>query len=155
MPMLFSRERSRHASAMPGAKKTGDSEVGARIRGQRESLGMSQDELARRVGLRSQGSISALESGSVAWDHETLPRVARALGTSQAYLLEGPGIDMANEFKRTAEVLALALGKKGLRKAGAAERSALEAAMKTAAAAFNAALPDPPKKRRGPRTIKK
>lgn len=139
---------------MSGAKKTGDPEVGARIRGQRESLGLSQDEVGRRAGLK-QGSISALESGSVAWDHETLPRVARALHTTQAFLLEGTHGDMANEYKRTLEALGKALGKTGLRKAALADSAALEAAMRQVRAVLDAALPDPPKKLRGPRHQKK
>lgn len=54
-------------------------EVGESIRAARESAGISQRELARRMGT-SQASVGRLESGSVAATLATLQRAALALG---------------------------------------------------------------------------
>jgi ribosome-binding protein aMBF1 (putative translation factor) len=54
-------------------------EVGARIQVAREAAGMSQRELARRMGT-SQAAIDRLESGGVGATLTTLQRVAGALG---------------------------------------------------------------------------
>jgi ribosome-binding protein aMBF1 (putative translation factor) len=54
-------------------------EVGERIHAARENAGLSQRELARRMGT-SQAAIDRLESGGVAATLTTLHRVATALG---------------------------------------------------------------------------
>ena len=54
-------------------------EVGARIREARKAAGLSQRELAQRMGT-SQASIGRLESGTVSPTLATLQRAATALG---------------------------------------------------------------------------
>jgi ribosome-binding protein aMBF1 (putative translation factor) len=54
-------------------------EVGERIHDAREAAGISQRELARRMGT-SQAAINRLESGGVGATLTTLQRVATALG---------------------------------------------------------------------------
>lgn len=54
-------------------------EVGERIHAAREAAGLSQRELARRMGT-SQSAIDRLESGGVGATLTTLQRVATALG---------------------------------------------------------------------------
>jgi ribosome-binding protein aMBF1 (putative translation factor) len=54
-------------------------EVGERIREAREAAGLSQRELARRMGT-SQAAIGRLEAGRVGATLTTLQRVATALG---------------------------------------------------------------------------
>src|SRR5665213_2326269 len=54
-------------------------EVGQRIHDAREAAGLSQRELARRMGT-SQAAIDRLESGGVGATITTLQRVATALG---------------------------------------------------------------------------
>jgi ribosome-binding protein aMBF1 (putative translation factor) len=54
-------------------------EVGERIHAAREAAGLSQRELARRMGT-SQAAIDRLESGGVGATLTTLQRVATALG---------------------------------------------------------------------------
>jgi ribosome-binding protein aMBF1 (putative translation factor) len=54
-------------------------EVGERIREAREAAGLSQRELARRMGT-SQAAIGRLEAGGVGATLTTLQRVATALG---------------------------------------------------------------------------
>jgi ribosome-binding protein aMBF1 (putative translation factor) len=54
-------------------------ELGARVRAERERLGLTQEELARRMGT-SQPSVARLEAGGVAPTLDTLYRVADSLG---------------------------------------------------------------------------
>lgn len=56
--------------------------MGYRIKEFRESLGMTQEELARKSGV-SRGTISAMENGaSKETTTRTLVKIARALGKS-------------------------------------------------------------------------
>lgn len=63
------------------------SELSARIRLRREALGISQEELARRMGYRSKSSITKLEKGVNDLPQAKLEELAGALETSPAYLL--------------------------------------------------------------------
>ncbi|HEX4081925.1 MAG TPA: helix-turn-helix transcriptional regulator [Acidimicrobiales bacterium] len=54
-------------------------EVGERVREAREAAGLSQRELARRMGT-SQAAVDRLEAGGVGATLTTLQRVASALG---------------------------------------------------------------------------
>jgi ribosome-binding protein aMBF1 (putative translation factor) len=65
-------ERSYAAAALAA-------EVGARIRSAREAAGLSQRELARRMGT-SQAAVVRLEAGGVGATLTTLQRLATALG---------------------------------------------------------------------------
>lgn len=64
--------------------------VGEQIRQRRESLGMTQEELADRAGI-PQSHVSRLECGRHAPTHLTMQRVAAALDTTSAQL--DPGFD--------------------------------------------------------------
>ena len=70
-------ERAEYARAYAEALLAAD--VGERIHDAREAAGLSQRELARRMGT-SQAAIDRLESGGVAATLTTLQRVATALG---------------------------------------------------------------------------
>lgn len=63
------------------------SELSTRIRLRREALGISQEELARRMGYRSKSSITKLEKGVNDLPQAKLEELAQALETSPAYLL--------------------------------------------------------------------
>lgn len=63
------------------------SELSARIRLRREALGISQEELAQRMGYRSKSSITKLEKGINDIPHSKVEELARALETTPAYLL--------------------------------------------------------------------
>jgi ribosome-binding protein aMBF1 (putative translation factor) len=69
-------ERSEYDQAYAEARLA--AEVGERIHAAREAAGLSQRELARRMGT-SQAAIDRLESGGVGATLTTLQRVATAL----------------------------------------------------------------------------
>ena len=57
-----------------------DTDLSSRIRQRREQLGLSQEELAARMGYRSKSSITKLEKGindPVSYTHLTLPTILR------------------------------------------------------------------------------
>lgn len=60
--------------------------IGERIRELRENLGMSQDELAKKVGYKSRSSINKLEL-SRELPTRKVQAVARVLGVSPSYLM--------------------------------------------------------------------
>jgi len=62
-------------------------EMGKRIRKRREYLGLSQEELALRMGFKGKGSISRIESGEHEVKQSKLPLLAKVLDTSIAYLM--------------------------------------------------------------------
>ena len=70
-------ERREYDQAYAEAKLA--AEVGERIHAAREAAGLTQRELARRMGT-SQAAIDRLESGGVGATLTTLQRVATALG---------------------------------------------------------------------------
>lgn len=62
--------------------------VGERIRQQRESVGMSQDELAKKMGYKDRSSISKIEKESdLNITLETVQKVSEVLGCSPLYLM--------------------------------------------------------------------
>jgi ribosome-binding protein aMBF1 (putative translation factor) len=70
-------ERTEYDRAYAAAKLA--AEVGERVRQAREAAGISQRELARRMGT-SQAAVDRLEAGGVGATLTTLQRVATALG---------------------------------------------------------------------------
>lgn len=60
-----------------------------RIKSLREALGMSQDELARKVGYKGRSAISKVESGSRDISQSMIEKYANALGVSPTFLLYG------------------------------------------------------------------
>ena len=74
---MSAAERSEYERAYAAAKLA--AEVGDRVRTAREAAGISQRELARRMGT-SQSAVDRLEAGGVGATLTTLQRVASALG---------------------------------------------------------------------------
>jgi transcriptional regulator with XRE-family HTH domain len=62
--------------------------VGVRIRMIRETLGMTQEELSKRVGLQ-RASVANTEIGRQRLLLDSIERYATALGTSPKHLLKG------------------------------------------------------------------
>ena len=63
------------------------SELSTRLRLRREELGLSQEELAQRMGYRSKASITKLEKGINDIPQSKVEELAAALQTTPAYLL--------------------------------------------------------------------
>lgn len=62
--------------------------VGSRVRMIRETLGLSQDDLAKRVGLK-RVSVTNIEIGRQRLSLDSIEDFARALGTTPKHILKG------------------------------------------------------------------
>ena len=62
-------------------------DIGKRIRQRREILGLSQDELAKRVGYKSRSSINKIEIDGRGLPQSKIVQLANALDTTPAYLM--------------------------------------------------------------------
>jgi len=62
-------------------------ELFRRIRSRREELGISQDELAKRVGYKSRSSINKIEKGKNDITQSKIAEIAAALDTTPEYLM--------------------------------------------------------------------
>lgn len=63
--------------------------IGKRIKERRLELGLSQDELAKRIGLKSKSTICKIERGEDNLTSPTLQKYATALNTTSIYLMYG------------------------------------------------------------------
>ena len=60
--------------------------IGQRIKQVREALGMTQAELARRMGYSARSTINRIENGSQAFPMKKLDKFAQVLDVTPAYL---------------------------------------------------------------------
>ena len=94
------------------------SELASRVRERRAMLGLSQEELAERMGYRSKSSITKLEKGVNGLPQSKLEELASALETTPAWLLgieaapasPPPGFDPLPEMTRVPLVGSIACG---------------------------------------------
>ena len=96
------------------------SELSTRLRLRREELGLSQEQLAQRMGYRSKSSITKLEKGVNDLPLPRLEELAAALGTTPGWLLGGeaaapacpppPGFEPLPEMVRVPLVGSIACG---------------------------------------------
>lgn len=63
------------------------STIGSRIRNRREELGLSQDELGKRLGYRSRSSINKIELDQRNLTQSKIKAIADALETTPAYIM--------------------------------------------------------------------
>ena len=61
--------------------------IGDRIRERRKQLGLTQDELAERLGLSSKASVSTVENNKEKMTTDRVAKYAEALNTTSAYLM--------------------------------------------------------------------
>lgn len=61
--------------------------IGQRIKQVREALGMTQAELARRMGYSARSTINRIENGSQAFPMKKLDKFAQVLDVTPAYLI--------------------------------------------------------------------
>lgn len=76
------------------------------IRKRREELGMSQDELAHKVGYTSRSTIARIERGDINIPQDKIILFARALRVLPEYLMgwaEDEGMDISDEDIAVAE----------------------------------------------------
>lgn len=69
------------------AKGNADMNIRDRIRNRRLALNMTQEELAKKLGYKSKGSITKIESGYQNLTQPKIEAMAKALDTSPAYLM--------------------------------------------------------------------
>ncbi len=62
-------------------------EIGDRIKSRREELGMSQEELAKKVGYKSRSSVNKIEIDGRGLPQSKVVEFAKALETTPAYLM--------------------------------------------------------------------
>lgn len=74
--------------------KESSSNIYDRIRHRREQLGMSQEELAHKIGYKDRTAVSKIESAQRQIKHSMIAKLADALGTTPSYLM---GRDGAND----------------------------------------------------------
>ena len=94
-----------------------DTDLPSRIRQRREQLGLSQEELAARMGYRSKSSITKLEKGINDLPRAKLEELAAALDTTPAWLMglvdlpfPPPGFEPLPEMVRVPLVGSIACG---------------------------------------------
>ena len=75
-------------------------EVGERIRKRREQLGITQEELAKRVGYTSTSSVAKVEANANGMVQSKLLAFAKALQTTPSYLLGWEDEDQINTTKK-------------------------------------------------------
>ena len=61
--------------------------IGERIKYRREQLGLSQDELARRLGYKSRSSINKIENDASGLPQSKIVAIANALQTTPSYIM--------------------------------------------------------------------
>jgi transcriptional regulator with XRE-family HTH domain len=61
--------------------------IGDRIKYRREELGLSQDELARRLGYKSRSSINKIEKDASGLPQTKIAAIANALNTTPSYIM--------------------------------------------------------------------
>lgn len=78
----------------------------SRIKNLRESLGLSQDELAKKLGYTSRSTINKIESGKIDISRSKIEAFAKALNTTPSYLMGWDNED--DGYYEDPEVAALA-----------------------------------------------
>lgn len=64
-----------------------NSTIGERVKARREQLGLSQDELAKKLGYKSRSSINKIESDSRNLTQSKIKAIADALDTTPSYIM--------------------------------------------------------------------
>lgn len=80
--------------------------IGDRIRERRESMGLSQDELAKKLGYKSRSSINKIEKDERNLTQSKIKSIADALETTPSYIMgwEEPQTEIRKPFKPMPEM---------------------------------------------------
>lgn len=71
--------------------------IGDRIKYRREELGMSQEELAKRLGYRSRSSINKIEKDASGLPQTKIAAIAAALQTTPSYIMGWQEVQKNND----------------------------------------------------------
>ena len=71
--------------------------IGERIKYRREQLGLSQDELARRLGYKSRSSINKIENDASGLPQSKIVAIANALQTTPSYIMGWEQVQKKND----------------------------------------------------------
>lgn len=82
----------------------------ARIKQLRKQLGLSQDEFANKLGLKSRGKIANIEFGKIPVDESFLNLVCTVFGVNKEWLISGDGDMFTPPEDETAAYVAELLG---------------------------------------------
>ena len=75
--------------------------IGNRIRKKREALGLSQKELALKIGYKDRSSVAKIENDGRNLPQDKIYAIAIALETTPAYIMGWEEIDTSEEFIET------------------------------------------------------
>ena len=78
-----------------------------RIKQRRIELGMSQDELAKKVGYKGRSMMSRIERGDVDLSASKIKQIADALNTTPGYLLKGCDTSSQPDAQLTSDEMAV------------------------------------------------
>jgi transcriptional regulator with XRE-family HTH domain len=73
--------------------------IGERIKYRREELGLSQDELARRLGYKSRSSINKIENDASGLPQTKIAAIANALQTTPSYIMGWVEMQQKNDTR--------------------------------------------------------
>jgi len=79
--------------------------IGKRIRAKRKELGISQEQLAARMGLKSKSTICKIERGEDNLTTDSIIKYAEALGCSVPYLMGRDNIEAEAEREARSDEL--------------------------------------------------
>lgn len=88
-------------------------DIGKRIREKRESIGMTQEELAAKLGYKNKSSIAKIEIGANDIVQSKVVEFAKALDTTVAYLMgwdNNPGPNQTGSLEKKSGVIIKVLG---------------------------------------------
>ena len=85
--MLTSRQQRRIISNRKGGHSPIVPTIGSRIRNRREELGLSQDELGKKIRYKSRSSINKIELDQRNLTQSKIKAIADALDTTPAYIM--------------------------------------------------------------------
>lgn len=74
--------------------------IGERIRKRRLEIGLSQDELAKKVGYTSRSTINKIENGTNDITQSMVWKMAEALDTPVSYLMGWDGIERLTAYEK-------------------------------------------------------
>lgn len=73
-------------------------DIGERIKARRTELGMSQGDLAKKIGFESKQAVSKIEAGDRGISVERLELIASALDTTVDYIMGMEKMDLISEI---------------------------------------------------------